>query len=58
VDDPRAPRLSTRAERRVEELEDQLYSLQQQFNDLAERLDFTERMLAQQRERPQLPRGS
>lgn len=58
VDDPRTPRLSTRAERRVEELEDQLDSLQRQFNDLAERLDFAERMLAQHRERPQLPRGS
>lgn len=58
VDDPRAPRLGGRAERRVEDIEDQLFRLQQQFDDLAERLDFAERMLAQQRERPQLPRGT
>jgi hypothetical protein len=34
--------------------------LRQQFNELAERVDFAERMLAQQRETPrsQLPRGS
>jgi len=39
------------------ELEDELEGLRDQFNDLAERVDFAERMLAQQRERPQLPRG-
>lgn len=52
--------LSSRAERRVNELEEQFDGLRQQFNDLAERVDFAERMLAQQREppRPQLPRGS
>ena len=49
--------LARRAERRVDELEDQLDGLREQFNDLAERVDFAERMLAQQRERPQLPRG-
>ena len=48
----------SRAERRVDELEDQLDGLRDQFNDLAERVDFAERMLAQQRERPQLPRGA
>jgi hypothetical protein len=58
VEDVGAARLSARGDRRVDELEDQVVSLQQQFNDLAERLDFAERMLAQQRERPQLPRGS
>jgi len=49
-----------RAEQRVNELEEQLEALRQQFNDLAERVDFAERMLAQHREspRPQLPRGS
>ena len=49
-----------RAEQRVNELEEQFDGLRQQFNDLAERVDFAERMLAQQREspRPQLPRGS
>jgi TM2 domain-containing membrane protein YozV len=53
-------RLVGRAEQRVTELEEQLEALRQQFNDLAERVDFAERMLAQQREspRPQLPRGS
>lgn len=55
VDDARP--LARRAERRVEELEDELEGLRDQFNDLAERVDFAERMLAQQRERPQLPRG-
>ena len=54
VDDPRAPRLSPRAERRVDELEDRLHALQQQFDDLAERVDFAERMLAKGRT-PQLP---
>ena len=49
--------LARRAERRVDELEDQVDGLREQFNDLAERVDFAERMLAQQRERPQLPRG-
>jgi hypothetical protein len=52
--------VTTRAERRVDELEAQLDGLRQQFNDLAERVDFAERMLAQQREPqpPRLPRGS
>jgi hypothetical protein len=59
VDDrgsPKVARLTGPAERRVEELEDQLDGLRDQFNDLAERVDFAERMLAHQRERPQLPR--
>ncbi len=53
-------RLVGRAEQRVNELEEQLDALRQQFNDLAERVDFAERMLAKHREppRPQLPRGS
>lgn len=53
-------RLSGRAEQRVNELEEQFAALRQQFNELAERVDFAERMLAKQREppRPQLPRGS
>ncbi len=52
--------LTGRAEQRVNELEEQFDALRQQFNDLAERVDFAERMLAQQREapRPSLPRGS
>jgi len=50
-------RLTARAEQRVNELEEQFDGLRQQFNDLAERVDFAERMLAKQREpsRPQLP---
>lgn len=52
--------LGGRAERRVSELEEQFDGLRQQFNELAERVDFAERMLAQQREPPppKLPRGS
>ena len=42
-------RLIGRAEQRVNELEEQFDGLRQQFNDLAERVDFAERMLAQQR---------
>ena len=52
-----------RAEQRVSELEEEVDALRQQFNDLAERVDFAERMLAQQRSlepgarspRPSLP---
>ena len=53
-------RLVGRGEQRVNELEEELDALRQQFNDLAERVDFAERMLAQHREppKPQLPRGS
>jgi len=53
-------RLVGRAEQRVNELEEQFDGLRHQFNDLAERVDFAERMLAQHREapKPQLPRGS
>lgn len=49
-----------RAEQRVAELEGQIDGLRQQFDELAERVDFAERLLAQQRESPrqQLPRGS
>jgi len=55
VDEPHRP--SPRADARVEDVEEQLQALRDQFNDLAERVDFAERMLAQHRERPQLPRG-
>ena len=51
-------RLTGRAEQRVNELEEQFDGLRRQFNDLAERVDFAERMLAQHREPPRLPRGS
>ena len=57
VDDTRPYRGGGRSDHRVEEIEEQLQALRDQFNDLAERVDFAERMLAQQRERPQLPRG-
>jgi hypothetical protein len=56
-------RLVGRAEQRVNELEEQFEALRQQFSELAERVDFAERMLAQQRslesgarsQRPSLP---
>src|SRR5207245_9581133 len=54
-------RLTGRAEQRVNELEEQVDGLRQQFNDLAERVDFADRMLAQHREPSRLPpspRGS
>jgi hypothetical protein len=59
VDEPPGFGFSGRgaADRRVAELEERLEALRGQFNELAERVDFAERMLAQQRERPQLPRG-
>ena len=55
--------LSHRAERRVNELEEQIDGLREQFNDLAERVDFAERLLAKSRslesgvrnQNPQLP---
>src|SRR5207253_6291492 len=43
-------------ERRVSDLEDRLLGLESQVSELAERLDFTERMLAQARERGSLPK--
>jgi TM2 domain-containing membrane protein YozV len=54
VEDSR--RLGGRAESRVDAVEQELSALRDQFNDLAERVDFAERMLAQHRDRPQLPR--
>jgi len=57
VDDPRPYGGGGRADARVQEVEERLEALRDQFNDLAERVDFAERMLAQQRERPQLPRA-
>ena len=54
IDEPQG--LSGGRDRRVDELDERLEALRDQFNDLAERVDFAERMLAQQRER-QLPRG-
>ncbi len=45
------------AERRVTDLEDRMLSLEGQLSELAERLDFAERLLAQARERGPLPHG-
>src|SRR6266705_2750240 len=45
------------SERRVSDLEDRLLGLESQVGELAERLDFAERMLAQARERGSLPKG-
>jgi hypothetical protein len=44
-------------EARVTELEGQVQALQLQVGELAERLDFTERVLAEKRGTPQLGRG-
>src|SRR5205823_10974454 len=43
--------------RRVADLEDRMLLLESQVSELAERLDFTERLLAQARERGSLPKG-
>lgn len=53
VEETSGPRraLSGRAEQRVNEMEEQLDALRQQVGELAERVDFAERMLAQQRNR-------
>lgn len=45
------------AERRVTDVEDRLLSLETQVSELAERLDFAERLLAQAREKGTLPKG-
>lgn len=55
VEEPR--RFGGRSDPRVDVMEQELDALRAQFNDLAERVDFAERMLAQHRDRPQLPRG-
>ena len=41
----------------VRQLAGEVESLRQQMSELAERVDFAERMLAQQKERARLPRG-
>lgn len=45
------------SERRVADVEDRMLALETQVNELAERLDFTERVLAQARERGSLPKA-
>ena len=44
--------------RQVQQLTQQLEQVQRQLGELAERVDFAERLLTQQRERDRLPRGS
>jgi TM2 domain len=44
-------------ERRVSDLEDRMLGLESQVSELAERLDFSERLLAQVREKGTLPKG-
>jgi TM2 domain-containing membrane protein YozV len=46
------------ASRQVQQLTQQLEQVQLQVGELAERVDFAERLLAQQRERNRLPKGS
>jgi len=45
------------SERRVADVEDRMLALETQVNELAERLDFAERLLAQARERGTIPKG-
>jgi hypothetical protein len=45
------------ASKALEDAEERLLRLESQTAELAERLDFAERLLAQQRERDRLPRG-
>jgi hypothetical protein len=48
---------SAPAPSRLEDVEERLLRLESQTTELAERLDFAERLLAQQRARDRLPRG-
>lgn len=52
-----APPETTGSEQRVADVEDRLLTLESQLSELAERLDFAERLLAQARERDKLPRA-
>ena len=45
------------SDRRVSDLEDRMLGLESQVGELAERLDFAERLLAQVRERGSLPKA-
>jgi len=45
------------SQRRVDDLEDRMQMLETQVGELAERLDFAERLLAQARERGSLPKA-
>ena len=46
-----------RSDRRMSDVEDRMLALESQVSELAERLDFAERLLAQARERGTLPKG-
>ena len=48
---------ATGAARRVEDVEDRMLALETQVSELAERLDFAERVLAQAREKGSLSKG-
>jgi len=48
----------TGGSRQVQQLTQQLEQVQRQLGELAERVDFAERLLTQQRERDRLPKGS
>jgi TM2 domain-containing membrane protein YozV len=43
--------------RQAEELQEQIDAMRNEMNELAERVDFTERMLAQQKDRDRLGKG-
>lgn len=57
VADPGVGVGASASERRVADVEDRMLALETQVNELAERLDFTERVLAQARERGSLPKA-
>jgi TM2 domain len=57
VADPGVGVPGSASERRVADVEDRMLALETQVNELAERLDFAERLLAQARERGSLPKG-
>jgi len=47
----------TSGSRQVQQLTQQMEQVQRQLGELAERVDFAERLLTQQRERDRLPKG-
>jgi hypothetical protein len=54
---PSAPQVDTRVVEELEEMRTQMGRLQGQLDEVLERQDFTERVLAQARERGALPGG-
>lgn len=55
IQEPRG--VSRAADRRTDELEERLEALSGEVAEMQERLDFTERMLAQQKDRDRLSKG-